>query len=280
MGSGDNKESDLLGDHLEAAAKVMTPEEHGRLLAIDNTIEFLELVMDANASDVDSHAPFGQSMVVLTRAMCSLLSVRHHYLAYTVYKSSQVARNKALDGLRCVVGTTSYAIKMNAGMVPWSKALLPGRCIASLLDEVHRHGVEEVAGLSTHSDLVIAMGDPHQGNESQVQLQDHADGSVATNDSAAARSPPLQRAPSFPWASTNERVQVEAAVETQRVGPTIVYALQYITGSDGRFASMYSGRQSDTLLLGHVFEPLTQWIYNRLKWGEVERQRDIFAYVL
>ena len=124
------------------------------------------------------------------------------------------------------------------------------------------------------------MGDPHQGDESQVQTQDQADGSVATNDSAAARSPPLQRDPSFPWASTNERVQVESAVETQRVGSTIVCALQCITDSDGRFAAMYSGRNSDTLLLGHVFQPLTQWIVNRLKRGEVERQRDMFAYVL
>ena len=207
----------------------MTPEEHGRLLAIDNTIEFLELVMDANASDVDSHAPFGQGMVVLTRVMCSLLSVRHHYLAYTVYMSSLGARNKALDGLRCVVGTASYAMKMNAEMVPWSKALLPGRFVVSLIDEVQRSGGEEVAGLSTHSELVIAMGDPHQGDESQVQTQDQADGSVATNDSAAARSPPLQRAASFPWASTSDRVQVESAVETQRVGPTIVHALQSVS---------------------------------------------------
>ena len=113
------------------------------------------------------------------------------------------------------------------------------------------------------------MGDPHQGDENQVQAQDQPDGAVATNDISAARSPPLQRSAAFPWASENKRVQFESSLETHRVGPTIVRALQCIMQPDGRFDSMHSARTSDTLLLGHVFEPLTDWRVNMSKHGEV-----------
>ena len=84
MGGGEKKESDLLAAHLEGQAKAMMPDEHERLQAIDKAIKFVELVMSANVSEVYSREAFGPRSQVLVHVICHLLTVRHHFLGYTV----------------------------------------------------------------------------------------------------------------------------------------------------------------------------------------------------
>ena len=212
------------------------------------------------------------------KAICCLLAMRHEFFDQVYYKAMYAAQIRRIASVRCVICTCRMLQKFCGGITSHGTAIRRDRRLIGFIDEVQYLPEQEVSGCLALLDGCLLFGDEQQ-HEKEIDnsVRERPRDAPIRFTENSSRSSVMSLNSACAWARRSPTVQNIDAVETLRLGWSMVKTLQFIF--PGTFDQMHTSKAEDTLFLPILFERSSRWVAMN-KRGEAEHDQSYFAHVM